>query len=211
MRVIASVWLLAAVHMSRSVPYRVHAVWAWSACRDALARICRYKGFMVNSFSVISSQLYITTYEVMRAWGRARGQTEAVCNLAAGIGASVVQQSVAVPIDVVSQRMMVDRRRDGATSTRSVIRGIVTREGVAGFWKGSAASLLTLAPSSGIFWASYGQMRRIQISWQGPETVPSFGSTLAQQAAASFLAGCFSAACTNPLDIVKTRIQVSGS
>eukprot|EP00035_Acanthoeca_spectabilis_P040216 m.68102 g.68102 ORF g.68102 m.68102 type:complete len:320 (+) comp9901_c0_seq1:92-1051(+) len=168
-----------------------------------------YKGFGVNSFSVVSSQLYITAYEVFRAWGRGRGHTEAVSNLGAGVAASAIQQAIAVPVDVVSQRLMVDRRRDGAKTPRAVVRGILATDGVMGFWKGSAASLLTLAPTSGIFWASYGVLRRVQISWHDPQAQPGFTKTLAEQAAASWLAGCFSAMCTNPLDIVKTRIQVN--
>lgn len=129
-------------------------------------------------------------------------------NLGAGVAASAIQQAIAVPVDVVSQRLMVDRRRDGAKTPRAVVRGILATDGVMGFWKGSAASLLTLAPTSGIFWASYGVLRRVQISWHDPQAQPGFTKTLAEQAAASWLAGCFSAMCTNPLDIVKTRIQV---
>ena len=114
-----------------------------------------YKGFSVNCLSVLSSQIYITAYEMTRAFTRPMFESELACNLTAGVMASVVQQGVAVPIDVVSQRLMVDRRSGGASTARMVARAIIREEGAVGFWKGTAASLLTFAPTSGIFWAVY--------------------------------------------------------
>jgi solute carrier family 25 protein 44 len=170
----------------------------------------RYKGFSVNSLSVLSSQIYITAYEMTRAFTRPMFESEMMCNLTAGVMASVVQQGVAVPIDVVSQRLMVDRRGGGAATARLVAKAIIRDEGARGFWKGTAASLLTFAPTSGIFWAAYGWLRRVQIARHpagGPG--PSYWPTLGEQAMASGLAGCVAAACTNPLDIIKTRVQIS--
>ena len=65
--------------------------------------------------------------------------------------------------------------------------------------------MMAFAPSSGVWWASYDQIRR----WQsGNEAVVQGASTLLQQAMAGAGAGIFAAAVTNPLDVVRARIQV---
>lgn len=64
---------------------------------------------------------------------------------------------------------------------------------------------MAFAPSSGVWWASYDQIRR----WQsGNEAVVQGASTLLHQAMAGAGAGIFAAAVTNPLDVVRARLQV---
>jgi len=75
-----------------------------------------YKGFWVSSFNLVFRQVYFTTFEVLRevvgpgsaAYGLLGPRYgELARNLAAGAGAQVVFQSFTVPLDVVTQRMML--------------------------------------------------------------------------------------------------------
>ena len=79
---------------------------------DALAKIARqegarglYKGFFVNSLGIISGQVYIMSYELIR--GRLSDLAPALKGFIAGGLASVLGQSITVPVDVLSQYKMV--------------------------------------------------------------------------------------------------------
>ena len=79
---------------------------------DALSKIARqegarglYKGFAVNSLGIISGQVYIMSYELIR--GRLNELAPALKGFVAGGVASVLGQSITVPVDVLSQYKMV--------------------------------------------------------------------------------------------------------
>ncbi|CAM9506191.1 unnamed protein product, partial [Scytosiphon promiscuus] len=85
-----------------------------------------YKGFWISSTSLVFRQVYFTTYEVVRhhlgpnsdvyeRLGPERG--ELVRNMSAGAASSTVMQFFTVPLDIVGQRMMVDRPTGGTEST----------------------------------------------------------------------------------------------
>ena len=79
---------------------------------DALVKIARqegvrglYKGFLVNSLAVISGQVYIMSYELIRE--RLKDLAPALKGFVAGGVASLLGQSITVPVDVLSQYKMV--------------------------------------------------------------------------------------------------------
>lgn len=76
-----------------------------------------------------------------------------------------MSQTIVVPLDIVSQRMMisdqgVDRRktRERSRGFVSTIKHIHRLEGVRGFYRGYIPSIVTYAPSSAIWWGSYGML-----------------------------------------------------
>lgn len=84
---------------------------------DAFIKILRaegvsglYRGFLVNTFTLISGQCYVTTYELTRKFVADYSQSNTVKSLVAGGSASLVAQSITVPIDVVSQHLMMQRK-----------------------------------------------------------------------------------------------------
>lgn len=128
-----------------------------------------YKGFVVSSFGLVSGQLYITTYELIRS--RLSGYSTEMKGLVAGAGATLVAQTVTVPVDIISQHMMMQGQvakkpkgqgsyivvknvdyivpRKSAGSLKgaiSVARGLVQAEGMAGLYRGYGVSLMTYAP-----------------------------------------------------------------
>lgn len=193
----------------------------YSGSIDCLRKVVRqegaaalYKGFGPSLVGVAGSQLYITAYEAVKDAARAAGVvSEPIRNLIGGAAASLVQQSIAVPVDVVSQQLMVQGQ--GAASSQRPsswrhARGIVASQGVLGLYRGYTASLLTLVPSSSLFWAAYGVLRRGQLALAGG-TEPSALRSAVDQGVAAAAAGSIAGLSTNPLDIVRARLQVLGS
>lgn len=147
---------------------------------DAFFKILRsegvrglYRGFMVNTFTLISGQAYITTYELVRKYVSQYSEDNTVKSLVAGGSASLVAQSITVPIDVVSQQLMMQgqgqhlsRFRLNASAetakskkvfgqTRNIMVQIFAADGLRGFYRGYVASLLTYIPNSAVWWPFY--------------------------------------------------------
>ncbi|XP_032831790.2 solute carrier family 25 member 44-like isoform X6 [Petromyzon marinus] len=81
---------------------------------DAFAKIARaegarglYRGFLVNALTIVSGQAYVTTYELARQYVSRFSDSNALKSLVAGGCASLVAQSITVPIDVISQHLMI--------------------------------------------------------------------------------------------------------
>ena len=128
-----------------------------------------YKGFVVNSFGLVSGQLYITTYELLRS--QLSGYSTELKGFVAGAGATLVGQTVTVPVDIISQHMMMEgqvakAKKRGSyvvvknvdyvipcqssvklKSAIAVARGIVRAEGLVGLYRGYGVSLMTYAPN----------------------------------------------------------------
>lgn len=75
----------------------------------------------------------------------------------------MISQTIVVPLDIVSQRMMIDgqgvdvrKTRERARGFLSVTKKIYRAEGIRGFYRGYLPSIATYAPSSAIWWGSYG-------------------------------------------------------
>ncbi|KAL5539253.1 hypothetical protein UlMin_044839 [Ulmus minor] len=122
----------------------------------------------------------------------------------AGMAASFFSQSVFVPIDVISQKLMVQgysghaKYSGGLDVARKIIK----------------ANVMTYSPSSAVWWASYGSSQRLIWSFldQGSdfEEAPSLRKILLVQASGGIIAGATASCITTPLDTIKTRLQVMG-
>ena len=212
----------------------------YSGAFDAFRKILRYegmhglyKGFTVSLYGLASGQLYITTYEVVR--GRLPEYYKSEWKgLIAGTCATVVGQLLTVPVDIVSQHMMMDgqvkvhttapsrpkpsqyilvkntdyilqRKGHVVRSAYNIVRDILRTEGFQGLHKGYSVSLLTYAPNSALFWSIYSMLYR-----HGMET--GLGSLVPMplmQATCGVVGGVTAACITNPLDVLRTRYQVS--
>ncbi|XP_060676559.1 solute carrier family 25 member 44-like isoform X1 [Hemiscyllium ocellatum] len=190
---------------------------------DAFAKILRaegvpglYRGFLVNSLTLASGQCYVTTYELTRQYAARHTDSNAVKSVMAGGAASLVAQSLTVPIDVLSQHLMVQgqalgRFRDAAPTGRGMGRAkevvvqILRLDGARGFYRGYAASLLTYIPNSALWWPFY-HLYTEQLSY----VTPSFCPHLLVQAVAGPMAAATSSTLTNPMDVIRARVQVGG-
>lgn len=189
-----------------------------------------YKGFTVSLFGMASGQLYISTYEIVRSC--LPGYSSEWKGLIAGTCATVVGQLLTVPVDIVSQHMMMDgqvkmtnkpnpkpsqyilvkntdyllpKRKRVVRSAYHIVREILRTEGVRGLHKGYSVSLVTYAPNSALFWSAYSMLYR-----RGMEA--GLGGVLPMpliQGSCGVISGVTAACLTNPLDVLRTRYQVS--
>nr|POE93907.1 solute carrier family 25 member 44 [Quercus suber] len=149
-----------------------------------------YRGFGTSLTGTIPAQaLYMTTLEITKSnvgsatvrLGVPEPTAATVANAAAGLSAAMAAQLVWTPIDVVSQRLMVQgssRGCGGNLNSRvanvsackyangiDAFRKILNTDGPRGLYRGFGISILTYAPSNAVWWASYSIAQRMV--WSG--------------------------------------------
>lgn len=195
---------------------------------DAFVKILRsegaaglYRGFLVNTFTLISGQCYVTTYELTRKYVSGYSSSNTVKSLVAGGSASLVAQSITVPIDVISQHLMMQRQGESLGrfrisnadrkqtimfgQTKEIIMQIFRADGPKGFYRGYVASLMTYIPNSAVWWPFY-HFYAEQLSSLSPKDCPH----LLLQAISGPMAAATAATITNPMDVIRARVQVEG-
>lgn len=147
-----------------------------------------YKGFgTVIAGMIPGRMLYMTGLEsakagssaVLNKFNLSDTATAGAANFVAGAFGSLSSQLVVVPIDVISQRLMIQDNprnpnliKSSASSSSSssssmklngfqMAKGIISKEGVGGLYRGFGASIATFVPSSALWWASYGAWQSI--------------------------------------------------
>ncbi|KAH7373598.1 hypothetical protein KP509_17G064100 [Ceratopteris richardii] len=166
-----------------------------------------------------------------RHLGLPESASAAAANAAAGLSASVAAQLVWTPVDVISQRLMVQNNQKGPhcdlqphgntfryKGGYDAFRTILQVEGVRGLYRGFGMSILTYAPSSALWWATYCVTQRT--IWKSlilssnkcadadEKCVPSSAMIVTVQGVSAACAGGVAAIVTTPLDTIKTRFQV---
>ncbi|XP_057436148.1 uncharacterized protein LOC130728640 [Lotus japonicus] len=184
-----------------------------------------YRGFgTVITGAIPARVIFLTTLETTKAaafrmlepFRLSEATQVAVANGFAGMTSSLFAQSVFVPIDVVSQKLMVQGYSGNAqySGGLDVARNILRADGIRGFYRGFGLSVVTYSPSSAVWWASYGSSQRFiwRFLDQGAtgEDTPSLQKIMLVQATGGVIAGATSSCITTPLDTIKTRLQVMG-
>jgi len=183
-----------------------------------------YRGFWISCFQVVSGLCYVSTYETVRHTLEKRGiSNNKIKSLVGGASASLVGQTIIVPFDVISQHLMVlgtmvnqgksdlsanplaiqTAGRTKAQVAWDVTRTIYHRDGFRGFYRGYVASLCNYVPSSAAWWTFY-QLYQETISSVTSSFLPYTGT----QCLAAVMSGCTTSIITNPLDLVRARVQV---
>ncbi|KAG6424012.1 hypothetical protein SASPL_114421 [Salvia splendens] len=181
-----------------------------------------YKGFgTVVTGAIPTRILFLTALETTKVaalkmiepFKLSEPTQAALANGVAGMMASFCSQAVFVPVDVVSQRLMVQGYSGHASYTGGldVVRKVVKSDGIRGLYRGFGLSVLTYSPSSAVWWATYGASQRV--IWRlldDENAAPSEGKIILVQAAGGISAGATASFVTTPLDTIKTRLQVTG-
>eukprot|EP00250_Pteridium_aquilinum_P002728 c12950_g2_i1 orf=519-1487(+) len=201
-----------------------------------------YRGFGTSLLGTIPARaLYMSTLEITKSnvgyaakhLGLPETAAAATANAAAGLSASMAAQLVWTPVDVISQRLMVQNNvinsnpnthphptshyKGGFDAFRTILR----IEGLRGLYRGFGMSIVTYAPSSALWWATYCMTQRT--IWKslgfgvnrstGAEEVyiPTSAMVVGVQGVSAACAGGVAAIVTTPLDTIKTRFQVMES
>ena len=141
-----------------------------------------------------------------------------VTPLAGGIAgglAAVSSQIIVVPMDVLSQRLMVmdETIYKVQGSAINVARSIISVDGWRGLYKGFGLSLFTSLPAGTIWWGAYAGLRdrmNAEFNDEGHHTHPLACQGVIQVVSA-FGAASAAALATQPLDTIKTQLQVQGN
>ncbi|WCJ25554.1 Mitochondrial substrate carrier family protein [Euphorbia peplus] len=159
----------------------------------------------------------IAAFKIVEPFKLSEPSQAALANGVAGMTASLCSQGVFVPIDVVSQKLMVQGYFGHAKYNGGfdVARKIIKSDGIRGFYRGFGLSVLTYAPSSAVWWASYGSSQRVIWRFLGNGSdvegvPPSSAKIVLVQATGGIIAGASASFITTPLDTIKTRLQVMG-
>ena len=212
----------------------------YSGTFDAFVKIIRqegfqglYKGFMINTFQVVSGIGYLLTYEKVRHLVGTYGSSDnRIKGLIGGGVGSLVSQTIITPFDVISQHMMVisDSKKTpggGTGGSRkfssfanpllikrsetlkyglsiAVVRELYRTDGLKGFYRGYVASLTTYVPSSACWWMFYPIYTDAIASFLPPNTT----SHMLIQVIAGTSSGVTVSALTNPLDVIRANVQI---
>lgn len=145
-----------------------------------------YRGFGTSLMGTIPARaLYMGALEVTKSnvgsatvrLGFSEPGAAAIANAMAGLSAAMAAQLVWTPVDVVSQRLMVQGACCGGGPPSSsgvseasackylngidAFRKILRTDGMRGLYRGFGISILTYAPSNAVWWASYSVAQRL--------------------------------------------------
>lgn len=158
--------------------------------------------------------LYLLCYDEAKRRGDALlgadGQyfKRSVFHLLCGVAAEAVSCCVWVPIDVVKERLQAQSPSVAGRYRNSLdaLRTIARNEGVAGLYKGYWSTLASFGPYSGMYFLSLELADRLHpaLSDSQQHSASFFFFSLAHAIAANAVASVV----TNPLELLKTRLQV---
>ncbi|VFQ74272.1 unnamed protein product [Cuscuta campestris] len=135
-----------------------------------------------------------------------------LCDASAGASAGAIAATFVCPLDVIKTRLQVHGLPEVAQSGRrgSVIitslQHILRTEGVRGLYRGLSPTLVALLPNWAVYFTVYGHLKGLLQSQTNTSAQLSIGANMI----AASGAGAATAIATNPLWVVKTRLQTQG-
>ncbi|OIW17428.1 hypothetical protein TanjilG_22540 [Lupinus angustifolius] len=133
-------------------------------------------------------------------------------NAAAGASAGVIAATFVCPLDVIKTRLQVHgppHLPNATVKVGSVIIGsleqIFRKEGLRGMYRGLAPTVLALIPNWAAYFTMYEHLKSLLLSDDGSHHLPIGANMVAASGA-----GAATIMFTNPLWVVKTRLQTQG-
>ncbi|CAB4291894.1 unnamed protein product [Prunus armeniaca] len=134
-----------------------------------------------------------------------------LCNAGAGAAAGVIAATFVCPLDVIKTRLQVHGlpRLGNGNVKGSLIVGyleqIFHKEGLRGMYRGLSPTVLALLPNWAVYFTIYDQLKNFLCSDDENHHLPIGANMLAASGA-----GAATTIATNPLWVVKTRLQTQG-
>ena len=163
---------------------------------------------------VPNTVLYFVSYDELIA--RFRTESNATwIPAAAGSAARLVASFSTAPLELIRTRQ-AGRSFKGDKKVPSKYSGLlqemkylIQKDGFFSLYRGLSPTLFRDAPFSAVYWLS---IERLRDMWRSRQTGPDAIITPSQQFGQAFfngsVAGMIAAACTTPLDVIKTRQQL---
>lgn len=166
-----------------------------------------YKGAGANlAFTPLARGLFVLGLESSKA---TFGTGTPLADFATGMTAQLLSSIAYVPRDVIVERTAIDgqlKTQVGSTSSSlAALRTVLAHEGLMGFYRAYWPHQLVWVPFNGLFFTFLGQCRSAEegLGIQPDGYLVGVGNT--------FVAAAAAALCTNPIDVIKTRMQVAGA
>ncbi|CAK0781436.1 hypothetical protein CVIRNUC_005373 [Coccomyxa viridis] len=163
----------------------------YSGLVPAIGRGLTYGGIRLGTYSPLK-----------RALGGDEEHISLLRNLVAGSIAGGVAAAVTNPLDLVKTRL---QSKDNPYKTiGQVVSAVMKDEGVAGLWAGTMPSVLRAAALTATQCASYDQAKQWWMRTTG------MGDSFSTHFGASMVTGLATTTVTAPVDLIKTRMFMSG-
>ncbi|KAL5727123.1 hypothetical protein ACHQM5_000353 [Ranunculus cassubicifolius] len=150
--------------------------------------------------------VYFSVYEVCKEkLGGNRPGHHPLAHAASGVVATTASDAVLTPMDVVKQRLQLNK--SPYSGVRDCVLRIFREEGFRAFYASYRTTVIMNAPFTAVHFATYEAAKKVlgEISPENASEDKFFVHITAGGAA-----GALAGAVTNPLDVVKTRLQCQG-
>jgi len=136
---------------------------------------------------------------------------EFAIHFAAGMLAETLACIIYVPVDVIKERLQVQRNIEATgekqkhlySGSYDALRKILKNEGLSGIYKGYYATLASFGPFSALYFVFYERMKDQSRGFLQQDTLPLHYTILC-----SATAGAGASWLTSPLDMAKLRLQI---
>lgn len=154
----------------------------------------------------LSFATYETVRKILAPQVATDGDVHPFATATAGVCATVVGDGIMTPMDVVKQRMQLQ--------AGTVYSGVVAcmkrtygNQGFRAFYAGYGATLVMNVPFTATYFCGYETAKNLILTWRS-KSEAQFSAP--SHCVAGGLAGGLAGVVTNPLDVVKTRLQTQG-
>uniref|UniRef100_A0A7N0U2R3 Uncharacterized protein n=1 Tax=Kalanchoe fedtschenkoi TaxID=63787 RepID=A0A7N0U2R3_KALFE len=137
---------------------------------------------------------------------------DVVCNAGAGAAAGAIAATFVCPLDVIKTRLQVHGIPEATQSGRggsiivTSLQQIVRAEGIRGLYRGLSPTIIALLPNWAVYFSVYPLLKNLLHPPGDTDTEIGIGANMIAAAGA----GAATAISTNPLWVVKTRLQTQG-
>lgn len=155
-----------------------------------------------NKKNAIGQQLH--TVEI-RSGGTIAFRVPLYQKMLVGGISGVIGLSTVFPIDLIKTRLQIlsSSSAAGGAGVAAICREILAKRGMAGFYRGLGATAVMVAPEKAIKLGVNDYLRDVFCDFDRTK------ETVAQQVLAGALTGVVQVAATNPMEIMKIRLQTS--
>jgi solute carrier family 25 iron transporter 28/37 len=177
---------------------------------DAFQHIRQHEGFLrlyrgitaVVLGAIPSHAVHFATYEYFKKklGGDKEGFHPVLNGIAGGI-ATMAHDAVVTPLDVIKQRLQM--YNSSYTNVRQSIRRVFREEGFSAFYKSYPTTVVINVPFMAVYFATYETTKQALVISKNIDEKSPLVFVVAGGAA-----GALAALSSNPLDVIKTRIQL---
>jgi len=197
---------------------------------DVLQRTLKSEGFfaLYRGFGAIlvggtpGTIMYLCSYDYVKNQMSLRFSEipDFAVHFTAGMLAETFACIIYVPVDVVKERLQVQRGNEGGMmyhGSYDALKKIIKYEGIGGFYKGYFATLASFGPFSALYFVFYERLkelsRKLVSSGNTSDNAAKHGQTnvdipFHHTILGSATAGAAASWLTSPLDMAKLRLQI---